>query len=290
MHAKKGIKTMKAKKILLAISAVALLASCGGEGKEISQDEAKQVVTTAQQKQKKGEVTIPKALSIESVMSVNGKVFTKATVSMDAEAKKLHSYLEMGEMKMETWAFKDGEKFILAYIDEGEKFYVTATAEEFDQYFSEMQYQEMLDQFYTQAMESFAVVSDAMKNISLDGKLTSFARNVMTSSYHSKGDGNLTATYLIDVAGTIGVAPLITNISTYVKGTFAIDNYLPVRLEVETKGEGVLDYLDESDSASASGEATMKVLLNFDWGKASINLPDLTQFSSEATNGEGDAE
>lgn len=273
---------MKAKKILLAISAVALLASCGGEGKEISQDEAKQVVTTAQQKQKKGEVTIPKALSIESVMSVNGKTFTKATVSMDVEAKKLHSYMEMGEMKMEVWAFKDGEKNILAYIDEGEKFYVTATAEEFDQYFSENQYQEMLDQFYTQAMDSFAVVSDAMKNISFDGKLTSFARNVMTSSYHSKGDGNLTATFQIDVAGTVGVAPLTTNFSTYMKGSFAIDNYLPVKLEVETKGEGVLDYLAGSDSATASGEATMNVSLNFNWGKASINLPDLSQFSSES--------
>ena len=273
---------MKAKKILLAISAVALLASCGGEGKEISQDEAKQVVTTAQQKQKKGEVTIPKALSIESVMSVNGKTFTKATVSMDVEAKKLYSYMEMGEMKMEVWAFKDGEKNILAYIEDGEKFYVTATAKEFDQYFSENQYQEMLDQFYTQAMDSFAVVSDAMKNISVDGKLTSFARNVMTSSYHSKGDGNLTATFQVDVAGTIGVAPLTTNFSTYVKGSFAIDNYLPVKLEVETKGEGILDYLAESDSATASGEATMNVSLNFNWGKASINLPDLSQFSSES--------
>ena len=275
---------MKITKKILALSCVALLASCGG-APEISKEDAAKNLDNAAKKVAAGEVKVPGAVTMTMLMESQGES-SKAVVSLNTEAKYLH--IKEDILKQEVWVYAEGDK--LVYVNAGETggSYYYGDVTDFEVSTEDYGYDfesvatEYYDMFKQLMATDYAAQAQAQVSLSVEG--ITIKKNEISQKFTSTGEGNLGVNIKVDVLTETTAVGVKSETGIYFVLDAVIDNYLPSSLNAEIKMTGgVL-----SGAAQGSGNMNMKIAETFEWGKCDMGKPDLSKYSSETFEGEAE--
>lgn len=261
---------MKIKHILLALSTVALLASCGEP--TVSKEDAQKNLATTAKKVADGEVKVPGALTLTETVTGDGKD-VNAVFAINTTEK----YYHVKSDETEVWMYAEGEKFVVAAVSGDAKHYLYASAAQFDAAIKEQG--ASIDALVTECYDMFSsiFVSDyssqgaAMASVSAEG--VNVKKNEISEKYTSSGEGNLTVDLKVDVDVETEVLGVKSETAMYVAVVGKIDNYLPVSVDATIK----MTMTGVTGGGAGNMDATAK--MTFDWGKCAIEKPDLSQFT-----------
>jgi len=262
---------MKKKSLLLLLPAAMLLASCTGEGSDVTPEEASKSVVSMKSKVTANDYEFPTKFTISSKVTKAGSMTdgsstysldstTESLIAVDNDSYYLHVKNNVDGESSDVYAYLDGESFYLVLNDKYTKYDAAMGKTIYEGLIAsfgldDAALKDTIVSFYdssSDVIDTIIEYADGSVDLSSEGIASFFY------SIKSKGEGHLFLSMNVGMA----VGSTESTQST----SLEFDNYLPVSAKTDVRQADI----------SYSGESS------YQWGTCDLSKPDLSKLT-EAT-------